>query len=348
MSESVHGDHSLLSLLRVKPATWRWGRAIRAALCIGLPFAAGLMMGDIMTGMWIAMGCLMMTTAESFAPYREIYKAILISAPIGALGYLAGYLSPLPWGLIVLAMMLAGIAAGILSNIGHALSLGALQFLLLASIALGVPSIASFWQPAALYLAGAAFYALVLGAEVLMRGWRAQDATVGAAAPNPPEARIQLAPALALALCLGAAYSAHWFYEAAHWFWIPLTVGLVMKPDLGPIRDRSLQRIIGTVGGVAIGALILGHVQKGYLFVLIMALLAGALPWAMQKSYVLQAVFLTPLILMLVDVIIPGAGDADFGLQRLLDTAIGSAIVILLGYLPLRAYHASGKARSFN
>lgn len=345
MPDPVYRGHFLSSLLQERPAIWRWGRAIRAAFCIGAPFAVGLMTGDIMTGMWVAMGCLMMVTAESSIPYREVYRTILISAPIGALGYLAGYLSPLPWGFIVFAMMLAGLASGLLSSAGHALSLGALQFLLLASIALGVPSIGSFWQPAALYLAGAAFYALVLGVEVLVRGWHAQDVQMAAGVTSsrhaPPNDRTQLAQALALALCLGAAYSAHWFDRSPHWFWIPLTVGLVMKPDLGPIRDRSFQRIIGTVGGVAIGAIILSLVPKGNFFVLIMALLAGVLPWAMQRSYVLQAVFLTPLILMLVDVIIPGSRDVDFALQRLLDTAIGSAIVVLIGYLPLQAYHAS-------
>lgn len=342
---------STRTLLHMKPAKWRWGRAVRAAVCVGAPFAAGLMFGDIMTGMWIAMGCLMMATGESYAPYRQVYLTILISAPIGAIGYLLGYLGALPWGMVVVGMMVVGLVAGIVSGRSHAMSLGAMQTLLLASIAVGVPAIAPFWQPAILYLAGAMFYALVLGIEVLMFGWHAQDDV-----PAPPAIASEpvthasrdtmpWAQACALALCLGVAYSAHWFYLAPHWFWIPLTVGLVMKPDLGSIRDRSLQRIIGTLGGVAVGAVLLGFVGKGYVFVLVMAALAGVLPWAMQRSYVLQAVFLTPLILMLVDVIVPGTGDADFALQRLIDTVIGSAIVLLVGYLPWRKSFSYAEAK---
>jgi hypothetical protein len=336
------GGVSLRMLFQMKPAVWRWGRAVRAAVCVGAPFAAGLMLGDIMTGMWIAMGCLMMATGESHVPYRQVYLTVLISAPIGALGYLLGYLGALPWSLVVLGMMLFGLLAGILSGRSHALSLGTMQTLLLASIAIGVPAIAPFWQPAILYLAGAIFYALVLGIEVLIFGWHAQDAPARPLASEPPRAAHKelgarpLVQAVALALCLGVAYASHWFDQAPHWFWIPLTVGLVMKPDLGPILDRSLLRIVGTLAGVAIGALLLSFVGKGYIFVLIMAALAGVLPWAMQRSYWLQAVFLTPLILMLVDVIIPGTHDVDFALQRLIDTVIGCAIVLLVGYLPWR------------
>lgn len=331
---------SLRTLLYMKPAVWRWGRAVRAAVCIGAPFAAGLMLGDIMTGMWIAMGCLMMATGEGHVSYRQVYLTILASAPIGALGYLLGYLGSLPWSLVVLGMTLVGLVAGILSGRSHALSLGMLQTLLLASVAVGVPAIAPFWQPAVLYLVGAIFYALVLGIEVMIFGWHAQDAPVRATVASEPPRLVPAGretrpwvQALALALCLGAAYSSHWFDRTPHWFWIPLTVGLVMKPDLGPVFDRAMQRILGTLVGVVIGALLLSFAGKGYLSVLIMAALAGVLPWAMQRSYLLQAVFLTPLILMLVDVIVPGTRDVDFALQRLIDTVIGCAIVLLVGYL---------------
>ncbi|QDQ86377.1 FUSC family protein [Alcaligenaceae bacterium SJ-26] len=344
---SQHEAHGQ-GLLHMKPATWRWSRAVRAAFSIGLPFAVGLALGDIMTGMWIAMGCLMMATGERYGPYREVCLTLVVSAPIGALGYLAGYLGLLPWWLVVLFMALIGLGAGFLNSRGRMLSIGTLQTLLVASIALGVPAIAPFWEPAVLYLVGAAFYALLLGAEILVRGWHAQDvsetATVATAVPvaaattSRPETSVggAVQQALALALCLGVAYSARWLDGSPHWFWIPLTVGLVMKPDFGSIYDRALQRIIGTVVGVIVGALVLAAVPKGYLFVLIMALLAGVLPWAMQRSYILQAVFLTPLILMLVDVIAPGTGSVDDALQRLLDTVIGGVVVILLGCLPWR------------
>ena len=342
MSRSTVSDDPLSGLLRVKPATWQWTRAIRSALCIGLPFVLGLIINDIMTGMWIAMGCLMMITGESSGSYRSIYTKMLISAPIGALGYLLGYLASLPWGAVVASMIVIGFVSALLSSKNRALSIGTLQTLLVASIALGVPAITPFWQPAVLYLVGAVFYAVVLGIEILIRGWHAQDnptenqssGTASGQTPGPGASPI--AAAVAFSLCLGVAYCTHWVNDTAHWFWVPLTVGLVMKPDFGSIRDRALQRIIGTLAGVLIGAVALATVPKGLPLIAVMSVLAAFLPWAMQRSYVLQAVFLTPLVLILVDVIVPGTSDINYGMQRLIDTAVGGVIVIAVGYLPMR------------
>ncbi|MFD1198439.1 FUSC family protein [Brucella gallinifaecis] len=336
-------NQTISEILRLKPASWHWGRAIRAAFCIGFPFAAGLFFDDIMTGMWIAMGCLMMVTGESSGSYSSVYKKMLISAPIGALGYLLGYLGSLPWAVVVIAMMIVGFLAAMLSSKNGTLSIGTLQTLLLGSIALGVPAITPFWQPAVLYLVGAVFYAVVLGIEVLICGWHSRDERPQEEQKKPQPHSVNsmsaAAPAIAFAVCLAVAYCAHWLDHNAHWFWIPLTVGLVMKPDFGSIRDRAIQRVIGTIAGVVIGAIVLVTLSKGALFVAVMAVFAGILPWAMQRSYILQAIFLTPLILMLVDVIVPGTGDFDYGVQRLVDTAIGGAIVIILGYLPLRYFN---------
>ncbi|MGO3742927.1 FUSC family protein [Kerstersia sp.] len=470
----------LESLTKLQPAPWRWGRSIRAALSVGLPFLIGLLSNDLMTGMWVAMGALMQTTGERNGTYDSVFRHMALAAPLGALGYLAGYLGLLPWPATVACMALLAFAAGILSSYGAALSVGCLQALLVASIAIGVPGIAPFWQPALLYLVGTLLYAALLGIEALFfhqrprrnmlsglfnalatlamnraeqrpideprrqvtarlatahtallhqrrrmagrsleqersaailqrsdaifavllacddadalraaaqrlhqisgaltatsrfaatalgtpdsdldRHLRALTALLNSQATFDPPLETATAPALppsahqvkirlsdrlipsrdtwlsaaALALAIAIAYAMRWLDSDAHWFWIPLTVGLIMKPDFGSIVARSLLRSLGTLAGVVIGAAILLLIPKSIVFVLVMAILAALLPWAMQRSYALQAVVLTPLILMLVDIILPGGNDLAFALQRLLDTVIGAAIVIVFGYL---------------
>ncbi|MGE4338176.1 MAG: FUSC family protein [Pigmentiphaga sp.] len=458
----------LRQLARLKPAPWHWPRAVRAAISVGLPFAVGLTLNDIMTGMWIAMGTLLMTTGEQAGPYATVLRRLTIAAPMGAAGYLAGYLTGLPWAGTVAAMAALAFGAGLVSSYSAALSIGCLQFLLTAAIAIGVPSVAPFWEPALLYLVGAVFYAALLCVEAgfvhqrprqdrlatllaaladladakaqdqpiaaarravtdglaaldaallphsraagnlrrfalarqqsdavftallatrddealraaarQLRLMAAAAATTKAVRSNPildgplavplrsladvlagraPDAqpsaasrdpvtpddvprprfvmpdREALMSALALALCMALAYASHWINPATHWFWVPLTVGLVMKPDLGSIFARALLRSIGTLAGVLLGAVILIVMPKNLGFALIMAALAGILPWAMQRSYALQAIVLTPLVLMLVDVIVPGTGDANYAVQRLSDTLIGGAIVMVFGY----------------
>lgn len=347
-----------VQLAIIKPARWPFGRSIRAAISIGLAFSLGVLSDDIMPGMWIGMGALMCCTAEGARDFRSNLRILIISTPFGAAGFLLGYLTALPWVAVVCTMSAVGFAAGVMSTWAKALSIGMLQMLLMAAIAIGVPQIAPFWSPAGFYLLGALWYLSLFATEALLMHLRrpqhrpleeASPAT-GAQQPavKPPAAaasdvwgRITMRlndrhgqqSGAALALCLGIAYASHWINDASHWFWVPLTVGLAMKPDLGPVFDRAILRCLGSAIGVIIGALILFLIPKGLWIALIIGLLAAALPWAMATSYAMQAVFLTPLVLLLVDIIIPGAASIDYGAQRLVDTLVGCAIALVIGQI---------------
>ena len=52
----------------------------------------------------------------------------------------------------------------------------------------------------------------------------------------------------------------------------------------------------------------------------------------MQRSYALQSFFLTPLVLILIDLSTPGLHNINYANQRLMDTAIGGIIVLFFGY----------------
>lgn len=157
------------STLHIKKVKWEWTKASRAAICVGFPFLIGFMQNNIMDGMWVAMGSLMMVTGEGSGSYQQMYRNIFISGFLGSLGYFAGYLTTLPWSWVVISMFFLGMLAAILSSKDHSISIGMLQVLLLASIAIGVPSIEQFWQPTLLYLLGVLFYSFVLSLEFVIR-----------------------------------------------------------------------------------------------------------------------------------------------------------------------------------
>lgn len=485
---SIRPGSWLRELARFKPAAWPWGHSIRAALCVGAPFAFGIMTDAIMMGMWVSLGCLMLSAGERAGPYRSTFRQIAISAPIGALGFFVGYLTVLPWAGIVVAMTLLTFICGIASSYAAAISMGTMQALLVASIAIGIPAVTDYWQPAALYLVSAMLYSAVLGVEALLfrerpeqqmisglftalaalargradgeaveprrrtvterlnsayaalldRRYRAvgrnldydrmaavlqgcdgvfalilstsdaaalraaadslSQCAAGNAPPHSPApdplARAVMAlddalrkdqsrdifsgrapthasrrnggiglgarldriwpgreavlAAAAAALCMGIAYAVHWVDHDTHWFWIPLTVGLIMKPDLGSVFARAVLRSAGTLVGVVIGAAVLTLLPKGLLMVGVMALLAAILPWAMLRSYALQAVALTPLVLILIDLILPGTADIDYAAQRFTDTLIGAGIVLAFGYFPWPRTHARELGRTFH
>ena len=112
---------------------------------------------------------------------------------------------------------------------------------------------------------------------------------------------------------------------------MPLTVAIVLKPDYGSVFARAVQRGIGTVVGAVAGAVLLALFHGAWLLIPF-GVLAALLPYGRSRNYGLLATFLTPLVVVLVDLLKPIgwrlAGD------RLVDTLIGCAIVLVIGFAP--------------
>lgn len=114
-------------------------------------------------------------------------------------------------------------------------------------------------------------------------------------------------------------------------YWIVLTAALVLKPDLGSVFARGVQRTLGTLVGVVLGIAVLQIVPPGPLLLIPIALLALLFPYGASRNYGLLSTFITPLVLLLLDF------GVDVGRQlavdRLLDTMIGAGVVLVVGYL---------------
>jgi uncharacterized membrane protein YccC len=114
-------------------------------------------------------------------------------------------------------------------------------------------------------------------------------------------------------------------------YWVPLTVAIVFKPDYGSVFARALQRGIGTMVGAVAGAVLLVLVHGTWLLIPF-AVLAALLPFGRSRNYGLLATFLTPLVVVLIDLLTPvGWRLAE---DRLIDTLIGCLIVLLIGFAP--------------
>lgn len=495
---TVRPNAWLRQLTRLKPASWPKARCVRTALAIALPILLGMMLDSPATFMMMSLGALGLCLGERDGPYLPRFKEILIVAPIGAIGFFLGYLGDLPWGWVVACMTLAAFVAGIVSSFGSAFSAGTVQGLLMGCIAIAIPAIAPYWQPALFFLAGCGFYALLLGIEALLyrqrpfinevasllddiaklatarsRGitvageasyrravtdklsaayggllssryrhqagrspyldWEAsvlqgvehlfsatlaskipenltacaqelreiarqvrlgKSFSMAAVDPNPAGAmllpralanfrqifwlhasshgmaerifqapgqaqprrhfldRLAVAPqtiktAAILALCIGLAFATRWFNDGPHWYWTPLTVIIVLKPELGSIFARTVLRMLGTIVAVAAGALIFALVPKGMGMVCVLALLAALLPWAVLRSYGFATFCATLVVLILLDEIAPGIRNIDYGLARLVDTVWGGVIILVFGYFLWPRSHAQVLTRGF-
>ena len=138
--------------------------------------------------------------------------------------------------------------------------------------------------------------------------------------------------ALRLSLCMGIAIGISQLLVDDHAYWLPMTVAIVLKPDFGSVFVRGIHRSIGTVIGVGVAAVIAALVHSNLWIVAIIAVLCAFIPWAGLRSYAATVAFLTPVILLMISLVVPGSAE-NYALQRLIDTLLGAAIALVFGYL---------------
>nr|WP_232328039.1 FUSC family protein [Kibdelosporangium sp. MJ126-NF4]CEL16340.1 integral membrane protein [Kibdelosporangium sp. MJ126-NF4]CTQ94264.1 integral membrane protein [Kibdelosporangium sp. MJ126-NF4] len=143
--------------------------------------------------------------------------------------------------------------------------------------------------------------------------------------------RVAWSHAARLMLCMAVAEFVGWVLKLEYPYWVALTVAIVLKPDFGSVFGRAVLRGLGTLLGVLLGALVLAFDPRGWVLVLLVALIAGALPYGRDRNYGMFSTFVTPLVIVQLDL----AHTSDWGLvgARLVDTALGCAIVLVFGYL---------------
>ncbi|WP_405801924.1 FUSC family protein [Streptomyces sp. NBC_01506] len=136
---------------------------------------------------------------------------------------------------------------------------------------------------------------------------------------------------LRLALCIGLAQSLVSVIEVPRSYWVALTVTFVLKPDFGSVFSRAVLRALGTAAGLVVAAAVLSQVPRGWWDVPVMVVLAAFIPAVSAKSYGFQTAAITPVILLLSDVL----NREGFALvvPRLVDSLIGCAIALVAGYL---------------
>jgi uncharacterized membrane protein YccC len=138
--------------------------------------------------------------------------------------------------------------------------------------------------------------------------------------------------AIRLMLCIGVATVLSQALPLQRSYWVPLTVAVVLRPDLGSVFARALQSAAGTVIGASAGALILASRPPDPLLVIWLALFALALPYGLSRNYGLFTVFFAPLVVLLIDLL---SNDGwRLAQDRLIDALIGCGIALFIGYAP--------------
>ncbi|WP_329540054.1 FUSC family protein [Streptomyces sp. NBC_01358] len=139
---------------------------------------------------------------------------------------------------------------------------------------------------------------------------------------------------LRVALCVSVTAAVALLLHEDHWYWLPATAAFLVKPDMGPLFSRVVNRFAGTVAGVlAFVALMAALGGLGAQVVVAAVVVAGALVPLSTRHFAFQTAVITVLVLSFVHT----AGDTEAAASRLLETFLACVIVLLVGHLPLVA-----------
>lgn len=113
-------------------------------------------------------------------------------------------------------------------------------------------------------------------------------------------------------------------------YWILLTIIVIMRPGYGLTKQRSFQRIFGTILGglIAFGILSLVH---NSIVISILSILCMLLGFSFtQTNYKVSATFVTMYIVFIYGILTPNI--ADVIQYRILDTVVGAALAFLANH----------------
>jgi len=134
------------------------------------------------------------------------------------------------------------------------------------------------------------------------------------------------------------------FFPFGHGYWILLTIIVILKPAYSITKRRNRDRLIGTLAGAGIGVIILMLVKDRQVMIICMVILMVLSYSFMRTRYLLFVTLMTPYILILLYILNPNH-FRELIIDRIIDTAIGSAIALLANILfsPEWAYKQFGE-----
>jgi uncharacterized membrane protein YccC len=143
-----------------------------------------------------------------------------------------------------------------------------------------------------------------------------------------PTFRFALRVAMAISVGL---LSAGWLPYKSHGYWTALTIAVILKPNFSMTRKRRTDRLIGTLVGCLLTAVILHVVHAPAVLIGFLFLATAAGPTFLSIKYRYTAIAASMQALLLIGLTVPhGAGAIE---ERLLDTVLGTLIATFFSYV---------------
>ena len=135
---------------------------------------------------------------------------------------------------------------------------------------------------------------------------------------------------MAMAISVGL-LSAEWLPYVSHGYWTALTIAVILKPSFSTTKQRRADRVIGTVIGCVVTAVILHFVHAPAALIGFLFIATAAAPAFLYIKYRYTAIAASIQILLIIGLTVPHGGSA-IG-ERLLDTLLGMLIATFFSYV---------------
>lgn len=348
MKKSLDSHHlhrwrrGLHALVRLNDGPWRWSAGVQAGLAASIPLGLFTISGHQAEGLVAMLGAF---TALYFARFQLVDRLRLM--PVIAAGFVIataiGTFSSANIGPTVLSLISV---AAISCTLTFRLAIGPpgpMMFVLVAGVSGHITAPARLGGSGAdplritqLVAIGAFSAYLITVAPLVLPVVRR-----GQGPPLPLRELLPLArfdhvtrsiiTRVLLAVTIASVVSIP--LGVPHAYWVIMTAGVVLQTGhtLRIPTIRALQRVIGTVLGVAAFGLIAITEPSGFQVVAIVALFQCAIEVVVARNYGLAMMFITPLALT-ISTTVGDTGTLVVGIDRTVDTMIGAIIALIVLY----------------
>ncbi|MEU6082260.1 FUSC family protein [Streptomyces sp. NPDC047108] len=315
---------------RDRPSAVPPGRARLIALvrsaAVAAPMAVGAGTGHLGPGLACSFGAYLTLAAFSSLTSRPPVADLLAGGVLLSLAAAAGAASAGIAAAVVAGAALAAALQGVSEVAGGPLRMAAamavLAFLLAGvDLAQGV----SWWAYAAQFAAGTLWQALVITAT-----GRTVTGPGPAASLRRTRGRLRDATPFAATLaCTGAlATGTAWLIPLSHAVWLASSALRVAKPSREAVHTRAKDRVLGTLGGGVIAALLLTPRVPVLLLALVVAVTLCAMQLVTAARYGWWTLCLT--VVALVFGMEHGMGDWELAAERIALTVGGVALALVM------------------
>ncbi|PLY42650.1 hypothetical protein CSZ94_09825 [Janthinobacterium sp. ROICE36] len=135
---------------------------------------------------------------------------------------------------------------------------------------------------------------------------------------------------VSMAISVGLAVG-HWLPYAAHSYWIVLTIVIILRPTFSMTRQRRADRIIGTIIGCVVTAIVIRYVHSNIVLMAILFLSIVATPTFIYLRYRYTAIAVSLMILLQMHLVAPS--NPNLVSERLIDTLIGAAVATIFSFV---------------